>query len=512
MTLTVLAVASTQLLPPSSATGTSSPSAGAGGTVTARADFNGDGYGDLAIGVPFEDVVTYDEGMVNVIYGSGIGLTAIRNQLWSQNGDIIGSPEAGDMFGASLAAADFDGDGYTDLAIGVPGEDHVSVDDGGVAVIYGSNQGLVSTGNEFWSQDRILGTAEKDDRFGYALAAADFGHGSRADLAVGVPKDGPSDAGVVNVIYGTPTGLTATGNQMLAQGDDGIKGTAEPGDHFGYSLAAANLGRSSQADLAIGVPEENALDNGGVNVVYGTANGLDDLGNQYWEQGLSGIQGTAEEDDRFGYSLAAADFGKSSYADLAVGVPYENTRDDGGVNVIYGGANGLTATGNRFWNQDSSGIEDNAETGDAFGFSLAAADFGHSAHADLAIGVPYEDYVVSDAGAVEVIYGSASGLIADGDQFWTQDSPGIPDWIEKNDAFGTTLVAANFGQDTQADLAVGIPAEDYKAISDGEVDVIYGTGHGLDADQSQLWSQYSRDILGTAEDFDEFGFVVGAAR
>jgi hypothetical protein len=54
-----------------------------GGT-TGRADFNNDNFSDLAIGVPGEDVTTTDDGGVNVIYGSAIGLSAtnIPDQLW----------------------------------------------------------------------------------------------------------------------------------------------------------------------------------------------------------------------------------------------------------------------------------------------------------------------------------------------------------------------------------------------------------------------------------------------
>jgi hypothetical protein len=69
-----------------------------------------------------------------------------------------------------------------------------------------------------------------------------------------------------------------------------------------------------------------------------------------------------------------ADFNGDGFADLAIGVPLEDTAgntDDGGVNVIYGSANGLSATGSQFWNQDSAGIFGAAESGDQFGLSLA---------------------------------------------------------------------------------------------------------------------------------------------
>ena len=80
-------------------------------------DFNGDGYADLAIGVPAEDVGTLlNAGAVNVIYGSSSGLSATKaktNPLWTQNsGGIADLAEAGDQFGSSLATGDFNNDGF----------------------------------------------------------------------------------------------------------------------------------------------------------------------------------------------------------------------------------------------------------------------------------------------------------------------------------------------------------------------------------------------------------------
>jgi hypothetical protein len=43
----------------------------------------------------------------------------------------------------------------------------------------------------------------------------------------------------------------------------------------------------------------------------------------------------------------------------------------GAVNVLYGTASGLSATGNQFWTQNSSGVRDAAEADEFFGFSLS---------------------------------------------------------------------------------------------------------------------------------------------
>ena len=241
-----------------------------------RADFNGDGFTDLAVGVPFEDQAATNDGAVNVIYGGPGGLSAAGNEVWSQGSEgITGTPEAGDLFGYSLAAADFNGDGFTDLAVGVPFEDQAATNDGAVNVIYGGPGGLSAAGNEVWSQggEGITGTPEAGDQFGYSLAAGNFGNGGQADLAIGVPFEdqAATNDGAVNVIYGAAGGLSAPGNEVWSQGGEGIAGTPEAGDQFGYSLAAGNFGDSGQTDLAIGVPFEDqaATNDGAVNVIYG---------------------------------------------------------------------------------------------------------------------------------------------------------------------------------------------------------------------------------------------------
>jgi FG-GAP repeat len=72
------------------------------------------------------------------------------------------------------ALGDFNGDGFADLAVDVPGE-KVDGDDhaGAVNVLYGTAAGLSAAGNQFWHQNQsgISGAAEPFDEFGNSLAA-----------------------------------------------------------------------------------------------------------------------------------------------------------------------------------------------------------------------------------------------------------------------------------------------------------------------------------------------------
>ena len=115
----------------------------------------------------------------------------------------------------------------------------------------------------------------------------------------------------------------------------------------------------------------------------------------------------------------------------------------GADNVLYGSAAGLTGTGSQTFTQNSTGVGSSAEEFDGFGFALAAGDLDSDGFADLAVGVPFEDIgSVVDAGLVNVLYGSATGLTGTGSQFLTQDTAGVGSSAEEFDLFGFALAAS----------------------------------------------------------------------
>ena len=88
----------------------------------------------------------------------------------------------------------------------------------------------------------------------------------------------------------------------------------------------------------------------------------------------------------------------------------------------------------------ATGLAEGSATTKAAAAEGLRADFDGDGFADLAVGVSLEDVgAVVDAGAVNVLYGSAGGLTGGGSQLFTQDSPGVPDSVEFDDAFGEAL-------------------------------------------------------------------------
>ncbi|GAB4530927.1 MAG: hypothetical protein Tsb0014_14040 [Pleurocapsa sp.] len=380
------------------------------------------------------------------------------------------------------------------------------------------------TRNQVWHQDSqgIVDNAEIFDLFGWQLIAADFNDDKIDDLAISVFGESVgniTNAGAVNVIYGSNSGLTATNNQVWHQNSLGINGEAEDGDNFGTSLTAADFDGDGIADLAVSAFGEdigNVQDGGSVNAIYGSNSGLAATDSQLWTQNSPGISGNAEDFDNFGASLVAGDFNGDGLGDLAISAASEGVGDiesAGAVNIIYGSSSGLTATDSQVWTQNSPGISGDAEELDLFGTDLSAGDFNGDGIADLAISSANEGVGdIESAGAVNIIYGSSSGLTATDSQLWTQNSSGISGSAEELDLFGTSLTAGDFNGDKIKDLAIAAANEDLGDIEGaGAVNIIYGSSSGLTATDSQVWTQNSPGISGDAEDFDNFGASLAAA-
>jgi hypothetical protein len=118
----------------------------------------------------------------------------------------------------------------------------------------------------------------------------------------------------------------------------------------------------------------------------------------------------------------------TSLTELVIGVPYEEVNgvtNAGTVKVIQGSALGLIANGAQSWNQSSDGVPGVPELNDHFGWSLAAGSFGKGDGPDLAVGILDEDASSTDAGAVNVLYGSGSALSSNGAELWYQGTVGI---------------------------------------------------------------------------------------
>jgi hypothetical protein len=297
---------------------------------------------------------------------------------------------------------------------------------------------------------------------------------------------------------------------------------------------AADFNRDGVDDVAIAAPFDDLFDNadvGSLNVVYGVPDdGLDSLTDNFFSPGSAGLPAfkwVFGSGRLFGKGMAAGDFNDDGYSDLAVGAPgapADGVVQSGAVFVFYGTADGISTKFSQALYQ-GRGFPAANETGDSYGWAVAAGDFDGDGVDDLAVGGPGEDVGrVKDMGAVIVIYGrpgarsTGGGLsVAAGvaPKVYVQGRDGLLDTADSGDMFGVALASGNFNGDASGgkaidDLAVGVPQEDIGTRADtGAVQVVYGSTAGLTAND-QLWHQDAPSVEGGNETSDLYGCALAA--
>ncbi len=492
------------------------------------ADFNGDGFDDLAISSRGSgNANLFWRGRVTVLFGSnGSGLTSVGLVTFDADNFLI--PDDFAQLGAALAAGDFNGDGKDDLAIGIPGASVANQPDAGeVLVIPGAASGFDLTGATLWTQnsdgvkDKVEPPFELEghhltEQFGSALAAGDFDGDGFDDLAIGVGESTKTvpNSGAIHVLHGSPDGLVGKKRgrlRFVSQETDGVKGKSEPFDYFGALLHAGDFDGDGKDDLASQSRGESTVDgyaSGALNLLFGSKHGVSTK--HHRAIGAKRLGEPPEFSLSIADALASGDFDNDGRAELAIGMPghasntgrmlvarLPNQKFDFGSLVALGSS-------------DVDGMVTSVES-DLFGASCAAADFDGDGFDDLAVGMPGADFSgLSNAGRVGVLRGSPTGILTPG-KFLIEGAGGVSGTAEQFDNFGEVLTTGDFDGDGFFDLVVGIPRQDVDVVipmpatrSDaGAFTVIYGAMTGLGTGGSAQFTEPAG-----AESLGQFGTVL----
>ncbi|MFD2082384.1 FG-GAP-like repeat-containing protein [Actinopolymorpha cephalotaxi] len=380
-------------------------------------DFNGDGFIDLALGSQATVSGFPFAGMVPVVYGTGTTLNPAKRQRIDESLSWVpGDPQQDEGFGSALASADFNADGFADLAVCAPTETENGF--GGVGALY------ILFGRSVGLQFAVRAATNCDE-----VAAGNFNGDKFPDLAI--LGDQP------HVVYGSAT-LSQPGGLVLRN-----FGVVSEELFARTALAAGDLNRDGYSDVVYTVSRTRGVV---LQVYFGGAGGLGSTFSQQIATSLS-------------TSASIGDINGDGFGDLAVGSPADTVGGfdlAGQVRVWFGSATGLNLTrGVTVINQDSPGVPGGPEAGDYFGFSVALGDATGDGKADLAIGVPFEDIGTTlDAGYATVILGTTAGLNLASSKAFQQGTGGVPGTAAEGNEFGWATVFRDFNRDNRADLAI----------------------------------------------------------
>jgi hypothetical protein len=289
--------------------------------------------------------------------------------------------EAGD-FGFSVSGVpDINGDGFDDVIVGAPDEDHFGVTGTGRVAIYSGKTGALLR-QHFSPNATTLGL------FGRAVVGVeDLNGDGRGDYLVGAYNE--ASGGRAYLYSGANGSLLRTITSPNAQA----------GSAFGASMAGVpDLTGDGVMDYIIGAPQE-------------AVNGLGGAGRAYVFNGASGAlvrtvtSPNPDQGGGFGHSVAGAtDTGGDGRGDYAIGAPFEEPAGaptDSGRAYAYSGGTGLLLR---------SYLPSTPNLLGWYGWCVAAVpDLNGDTLSELVIGSPNEDVPVgkqtpnNNAGAIEIL-------------------------------------------------------------------------------------------------------------
>jgi hypothetical protein len=260
-------------------------------------DLNNDGVTDLAVGVPYDDDGGVDRGAVWILFMNSDGTVLSSQKISSDEGDLDSDLEDEDHFGTALTEiGDLDGDGVTDLAVGVSGDNDGGNDRGAVWILFMNRDGTVASKKRI-AQNRAAfdGELSDNDQFGNALAnLGDINSDGTNDLAVGAKQDddGGSSRGAVWILFLETDGVVVSSTK-ISDSEGGFDGDLDSGDQFGSAIALmGDLDGDDLHDLAVGasLDDDGGTDKGSVWVLF-----MDEVDTDY-EQQEGGIFNMSQDD------------------------------------------------------------------------------------------------------------------------------------------------------------------------------------------------------------------------
>ncbi len=298
----------------------------AGAMANAVGDVNKDGYDDFMIGATGNDDVALNAGAAYLIYGQAAPLVSASLSTAIE----FAGEAAADAAGTSIAAGDFNNDGYSDMLISAP--TYAANNLGRTYLFYGKAAAFTSV--NLSTADATFTGEVAEDATGVNIGlAGDVNNDTYQDILIGSTgnDDAGAGAGAVYLIYGQASALAS------ASLSTAIEFTGEAaGDAAGNSVSGAgDINGDGYSDFLIGAPlnDEAGADAGAAYLVYGKATTFVSASLNTFVEYSGEAAG-----DRAGNSVSnGGDINNDGYNDVLISSRFndDNAVDAGATYVIY---------------------------------------------------------------------------------------------------------------------------------------------------------------------------------
>jgi hypothetical protein len=454
-------------------------------------------YKDLkswdATGASLTGKIQYIKGHIQLIVNTENATFPVTiDPLYAFYNPMFSSGQASAHMGYSVSSAgDVNGDGYSDVIVGVRYYDNGQTDEGAAFVYHGSATGLSTTAS---SQ---LESNQASAQMGWSVSSAgDVNGDGYSDVIVGARlyDNGQSNEGAAFVYHGSASGLSTTASSQVESN--------QANAYMGNSVSSAgDVNGDGYSDVIVGAfyYDNGQTDEGAAFVYHGSATGLSTTASFQVESNQTRAL--------MGRSVASAgDVNGDGYSDVIVGArSYDNGQTDEGAAFVYhGSASGLSTT--------ASSLLERNQAYAYMGVSVSSAgDVNGDGYSDVIVGAFYYDNGQSNEGASFVYHGSSSGL-----------STTASSQLESNQAgaqMGTSVASAgDVNGDGYSDVIVGAYYYDNGQTDEGAAFVYHGSATGLSTTASfQVESNQANANMGfsvsSAGDVNGDGYsdmIVGA--
>ncbi|MEQ1675896.1 MAG: FG-GAP-like repeat-containing protein [Chitinophagaceae bacterium] len=437
-----------------------------GYTVACAGDVNGDGYSEVIVGVIAYDGDQADEGAAFIYYGSATGISITTNNILEGN-------QAGTGLSSVGGAGDVNGDGYSDVMIGITGYDNGQTDEGAAFVYHGSAAGINTIASAMMESNQAVAY------FGSSVASAgDVNADGYSDVIMGAPNydNGQTDEGAAFVYHGSATGINAIAAVRLENN--------QAFSYLGGSVASAgDVNGDGYSDIIVGASlyDNGLTDEGAAFIYHGSAAGISTIAVTNVESNQAGAL--------MGNTVASAgDVNGDGYSDIIVGaVAYDNGQaNEGAAFVYHGSATGISTTAATMLeaNQANAGM----------GRSVASAgDVNGDGFSDVIVGAYLYDNGETNEGAAFVYHGSYPAGISTTVAASRESN-------QVNAYFGNSVAAAgDVNGDGFGDIIVGASGYDNGQTDEGAAFIYHGAGAGINTTAATTVESGQADaVMGTS--------------